>query len=157
MQWCICCTIMEPIMKTSPLIEQAEVLNLGQLRIHWSTGESLTVDLSGLTARYPNLGHLEYFRSFKVDDWKHALEWPDGLDLGADQLYHLSRQQAGLPTPVDFAEWMERNHLSLNAAAEALGMSRRMMAHYKVGSRPIPKHVWLACLGWEALRDRQAA
>ncbi len=144
-------------MKTPPLIDEAELLGVGQLRLRWNTGESLTVDLKGLAKRYPQLMRPEYFRAFVVDNWRHALEWPDGFDLGADQLYHLSRQQAGLPTPRDFAEWMKRNHLSLNTAAESLGMSRRMMAHYKVGSRPIPKHVWLACIGWETLQNQQAA
>jgi hypothetical protein len=27
--------------------------------------------------------------------------------------------------------------------------TRRMIAHYKTGSRPIPKTVLLACKGWE--------
>jgi hypothetical protein len=36
-------------------------------------------------------------------------------------------------------------------AAEAIGMTRRMIAYYKNGSRPIPKTVWLACLGYEVL------
>ena len=43
-----------------------------------------------------------------------------------------------------------RNQLSLSSAAEALGMTRRMIAHYRSGSRPIPKTVQLACVGWEA-------
>jgi len=28
-------------------------------------------------------------------------------------------------------------------------MTRRMIAHYRTGSRPIPKVVGLACKGWE--------
>ena len=35
------------------------------------------------------------------------------------------------------------------AAAEALGMTRRMIAHYRTGSRPIPKVVGLALRGFE--------
>ena len=43
-------------------------------------------------------------------------------------------------------------------AADAIGISRRMLNYYLAGSRPIPKTVWLACLGWAAQRkDRLAA
>ena len=51
---------------------------------------------------------------------------------------------------------MERNNLSLSRAAEAIGMTRRMIAYYKNGSRSIPKTVWLACIGYEVL-ERHAA
>jgi len=42
--------------------------------------------------------------------------------------------------------------LSLSVAAESLGMTRRMIAHYRTGSKPIPIVVGLACRGWEAKR-----
>ena len=77
--------------------------------------------------------------------------------MGADRLYELSRQQAGLPTASEFNDWMQRNGLSLASAAESLGMTRRMIAHYRTGSRPIPKVVGLACLGWESRERRRAA
>lgn len=51
-----------------------------------------------------------------------------------------------------FGDWMRRNGLSLTTAAAALGLSRRMIAYYKTAEKPIPRHVWLACLGWEAIR-----
>jgi len=35
-------------------------------------------------------------------------------------------------------------------------MTRRMIAHYRTGSRSIPKVVGLACKGWEAEHGRQA-
>ena len=46
---------------------------------------------------------------------------------------------------------------ALNAAADALDMTRRMIAHYRTGSRPIPRVVSLACEGWEVRRARHAA
>ncbi len=52
----------------------------------------------------------------------------------------------------EFAAWMDRNGLSLTTAAEALDMTRRMMAHYRTGSRPVPRVVALACIGWETER-----
>jgi len=70
--------------------------------------------------------------------------------------YSLGRQQAGLSTRADFAAWMERNRLSLSQAARAIGMTRRMIAYYKSGARPIPKTVWLGCIGYEALKHKAA-
>jgi len=60
-----------------------------------------------------------------------------------------AERQTGGPVG-KFNDWMRRNGLSLSAAAESLGMTRRMIAHYKTGSRPIPKTVLLALKGWEA-------
>ena len=45
--------------------------------------------------------------------------------------------------------WMHRNGLTLDSAAEALGISRRMLVYYRNGDKSIPKSIWLACLGWE--------
>jgi hypothetical protein len=50
---------------------------------------------------------------------------------------------------------MQRNHLSLTAAAQALGLTRRAIVYYHGGHRPIPKLVGLACKGWEAIRRRE--
>jgi hypothetical protein len=45
---------------------------------------------------------------------------------------------------------MRRNDLSLTTAAEALGLSRRMVSDYRTAQRPIPKPLWLARLGaWD--------
>lgn len=52
-----------------------------------------------------------------------------------------------------FFEWMRRNGLTLGTAAEALGMSKRMVTYYRMGRKRIPKHVWLACVGWELTRN----
>lgn len=60
----------------------------------------------------------------------------------------------GVPTARAFEAWMQRNGLSLASAAECLGMTRRMIAHYRTGSKPIPKVVGLACKGWEAQHAR---
>jgi predicted transcriptional regulator len=51
----------------------------------------------------------------------------------------------------DFRAWRERQGLSLTGAAQALGLSRRMVAYYESGERIIPKTVMLACKGveWE--------
>jgi hypothetical protein len=90
------------------------------------------------------------FAKVKVGDWGHSLEWPSGAEAGADSLWletlsALKRQDART-----FLEWRLRNGLSLSKAAEALGLSRRMVAYYSNAEKPVPKTVLLACLGWEA-------
>lgn len=133
-------------------IKAARITGPLAVEIDWSTGETLAANLDGwLLPPFEALNDTSIFAQMAVDDWGgHGLSWPDGLDLGADTLYSLCREQAGLPTPAAFDAWMQRNGLSLTTAAETLGMTRRMIAHYRTGSRPIPKVVGLACKGWEA-------
>jgi predicted transcriptional regulator len=48
-----------------------------------------------------------------------------------------------------FLEWRMRHALSLSKAADALGISRRMVAYYSNGEKRVPKPILLACRGWE--------
>lgn len=138
-------------MKTPPNISEARIVGAMEIEIDWSTGETLRANLAKCTAPpFDVLRDPVFFARMTKDDWGHGLDWPGGLDLGADMLYELCRQQAGLPTASEFNRWMQRNGLSLATAADTLGMTRRMIAHYRTGSRPIPKVVGLACKGWEA-------
>ena len=142
-------------MKNPPNIQAARVFGPGVIELSWSTGETLIVNLSDLPQRnaaFAKLTDPAFFARMERDDWGHGIGWPGGLDLGADRLYELCREQAGLPTASEFEAWMERNSLSLSSAAESLGMTRRMIAHYRTGSKPIPVVVGLACKGWETQR-----
>jgi len=142
-------------MRKVPFITAAKVTGVLNLVITWSTGETLACDLATTVKHHAALasfGDPAVFSQVAVEEWGHGLDWPDGLDLGADRLYQLCREQAGLLSPAGFDEWIKKNRLSLSTAAEALGMTRRMIAHYRSGSRPIPKTVQLACIGWEALK-----
>ncbi|MEW6218996.1 MAG: DUF2442 domain-containing protein [Thermodesulfobacteriota bacterium] len=147
-------------MSQSPLIMAVRTMGHLNLSIDWSTNETLAVDLAGLmagSAVLAPLGNDAFFAQVTVEEWGHGLDWPGGLDLGADLLYKLGREQAGLLSPSQFDRWMRENNLTLSTAAEALGMSRRMIAHYRTGSRPIPRVVQLACLGWEVAQRQRAA
>ena len=144
-------------MKNPPNIQAARVISPGLIELVWSTGETLNVNLADLPKRnkaFAKLADPDFFTKMELDEWGHGIGWPGGLDLGADRLYELSREQAGLPTASEFEAWMERNGLSLSVAAESLGMTRRMIAHYRTGSKPIPIVVGLACKGWEATHVR---
>ncbi|HBG04753.1 MAG: hypothetical protein A2075_19530 [Geobacteraceae bacterium GWC2_58_44] len=142
-------------MNKAPLITAAKVTGTLQLVITWSTGETLNCNLATTVHRHAAFAPFvdpAIFSQVAVEEWGHGLDWPGGLDMGADRLYQLCREQAGLFSAADFDGWMQKNQLSLSSAAEALGMTRRMIAHYRSGSRPIPKTVRLACIGWETLK-----
>jgi hypothetical protein len=140
----------------SPLINTVTVSGDHEVVVSWSTGENLSCNLANTIERHSAFASLKdpaVFRQVAIEEWGHGLDWADGIDMGADRLYQLCREQAGLLSPAAFDDWMKRNNLSLSSAAEALGMTRRMIAHYRSGSRPIPKTVQLACIGWEALKN----
>ena len=45
-------------------------------------------------------------------------------------------------------------HPVLSGAADALGISRRMVSYYRTAHKTIPRSIWLACLGWEVTRPK---
>jgi len=68
----------------------------------------------------------------------------------ASTLHRLALEQSGEVMPTrDFKQWMAKNNLSLSAAAVELGFTRRTITAYSSGAALIPKHVALACRGWE--------
>jgi hypothetical protein len=131
------------------------------LVVTWADGKTASVDLSGVIARHRALAPLEdpeQFGRVRVSEWGWGVEWDDALDFGADQLRRWAGEQAGEIMPAAaFRAWRQRNGLSLAAAAEALGLSRRMIAYYDNGTWPVPKTVMLACEGYDARRAKDAA
>lgn len=86
------------------------------------------------------------------------MAWGEEVELDADHLYRLARYQAGDSLPPDsFRAWRSRHGLSQRTAAEALGISDRMVKYYEDGSHLIPKTVMLACTGYDALHPGMAA
>src|SRR3546814_8466112 len=49
-----------------------------------------------------------------------------------------------------FLEWRLRHALSLSKAADALGVSRRLVAYSSNGEKQVPKPILLAYRGWDA-------
>jgi hypothetical protein len=139
-------------------IKSARIVGPLMIDIEWNTGETLRAGFAGwLKKPFDALHDQAVFGQMRVDEWGgHGLSWPEGLDIGADTLYALCREQAGLPTASAFDDWMRHNGLSLATAADALGMTRRMIAHYRTGSRPIPKVVGLACKGWASEKNHSS-
>ncbi|MCX7144090.1 MAG: helix-turn-helix transcriptional regulator [Proteobacteria bacterium] len=79
----------------------------------------------------------------------------DELDLGADNLRNLEAEQSGGIGHERMIEWMLRNDLTQQRAADAIGISRRMLNYYLSAEKPIPKTVWLACIGWEGSQTKR--
>jgi hypothetical protein len=131
------------------------------LIIEWRSGKQTKVDISEYleSPGYERLQEPAFFASVVADEWGHGVEWADGeVGIDADSLYRIGKEQAGIAFPVsEFNSWMERNGLSLSAAAKALGITRRTVMYYHGGHKPIPIYIRLACLGWEVLHAKNAA
>lgn len=129
------------------------------LRIRWINGAAFVVDLSrpvsGLKGLRP-LRNPDIFAKAKVGEGGHSVTWPGGLDMGADRLWEMSLEQNGRDDAAEFLRWRWRHGLSLSATAEALGLSRRMVAYYTSGDHAVPRTVLLACKGWELERQQAA-
>lgn len=125
------------------------------LRIEWDRGGESLVDLSrpiGKFRIYAPLRHSpELFRKVRVGEYGTDVAWSDAIDMSADLLWHLAQEQSGATMSAEeFKEWRERQRFTLDAAAKALGVSRRMVAYYEAGDRPIPRVVALATRALEA-------
>ena len=120
------------------------------LHVRWTAGGAVDIDLQDLLKK-PAFKSLRggTFRKAKVGDWGHSIEWPGGVELGADELWRRTLKADGRDDALEFLDWRMRHGLSLSAAAEALGLSRRMVAYYSSGSKAVPRTVLLACAGWE--------
>jgi hypothetical protein len=75
--------------------------------------------------------------------------WPGDLDVGADRLYELALEQNGHADAAEFIRWRWKHGLSLQGAADELGLSRRQVAYYASGEREVPRYILLALRGWE--------
>jgi len=131
------------------------------LRLSFADGASFDVDLAPVIRQYRALMPLAdaaLFEKARLDARGGYLIWiDDDLEMAADNLRHLAVEQAGGIGHERLLNWMHENGLTQARAAEAVGISRRMLNYYLSGAKPIPKTVWLACVGWvsEQKRPRQ--
>lgn len=137
-----------------PKLEAVEALAPYCLRTVWSTGETLDVDIEARLRRHIALKAIlepEVFASVRISEWGNSIEWFDE-EFGADNVYAWAKEQAKQVSHQMLDSWLVRNDLSLTTAAQALGISRRLISCYLTAKKSIPRQVWLACLGWEATR-----
>jgi DNA-binding transcriptional regulator YiaG len=126
------------------------------LRIRWDKGEESLVDVSGMIESFrvfePLRDSPELFRKVRVGEYGTDIVWTDEMDMAADTLWRLAQEQSGATlSPDAFKHWRERKAYTLDAAAAALGVSRRMIAYYEQGKKPIPRVVALATRALELL------
>lgn len=122
------------------------------LKVTFGDGATMNIDMNGIIAQYPVLSSLndpDLLKKAKVDESGRNVVWNDDIDLAGDNLRAEAVEQSGGISHERIWNWMHRNKLTLDSAAKALGISRRMLAYYRNGEKSIPKHIWLACLGWE--------
>jgi hypothetical protein len=130
------------------------------LTVAFMNGKTFTLDLRDFVHRLKGLRPLRdavVFARADVGEGGFSLVWPGDLDVGADRLYEMALEQNGRADAVAFIRWRWRNKLSLSGAAEALGVSRRMVAYYESGEQEVPRTVLLALKGWEAERHHAVA
>jgi DNA-binding XRE family transcriptional regulator len=119
------------------------------LRVRWDNGDESLIDVSGMVQSYrlyePLRRSTELFRQVRLGEHGADVVWTDQIDMAADTLWRLAQEQAGETMTADaFRHWRERKAYTLDEAARALGLSRRMVAYYEKGDRPIPRVVALA-------------
>src|SRR5579872_2171316 len=137
---------------TMRTIEGVKAIGPAQLRLRWSDGAEVELDLSAWleTPGFARLRDHAMFAAVKVGDWGHSLEWSNGAEASADSLWLETLAASKRADARAFLEWRLKNGLSLTKAAEALGLSRRMVAYYSNAEKPVPRTVLLACRGWDA-------
>lgn len=142
--------------KTLPRIISAEPGDAGlTLKIKWDHGGETNVDVSSLVDAYRIYSPLrqdpELFQQVRVGEYGTDIVWPKDIDISADSLWRLAREQSGATMTAEaFRQWRQRHSYTLDQAAQALGLSRRIVAYYENGKRPIPRIVALATRALEA-------
>lgn len=123
------------------------------LRIRWDRGDESVVDVSGLieTFRvYEPLRHSrELFRQARPGEHGTDVVWNGEIDMAALTLGGWRRNNRGSPCRP------RRSGIGANATPirskprRALGVSRRTIAYYEQGAKPVPRVVALAARALE--------
>lgn len=117
------------------------------VEVAWKGDKGLSiVDLSSAIFTYklyrPLRDDPELFRTVHTAANGSAIAWGNGeLDMSAALVEQLAAETM---QPSDFAAFLRRNNLSLDAAAAQLGISRRLVAYY-ASERQVPRYIALAC------------
>lgn len=141
-----------------PRIGGLHVIDSGSVRINWvegrRAGRTEAIDLSPLIDNFkfyePLRRNKQLFATAHLIEGGNAIAWgdDDSIDMSATSIERLAEEAM---TADDFAAFLERNELTHQGAASALGRSRRQIEYYlSIGL--IPRVIALACFGYEARR-----
>ena len=138
--------------ETTRTITAAKAKTPDTVSLRWSDGTRVDIDVSQIrrSRSFRALRDPDEFARAGVGEWGHSVVWPSGVELSAETLWLETLSATGHDDTRTFLEWRLRHGLSLTKAAEALGVSRRMVAYYSNGEKPVPRPILLACKGWEA-------
>jgi DNA-binding transcriptional regulator YiaG len=142
--------------KTIPRIEAVEPgARPLTLHIRWAHGDESLVDLSGLIGAFrvftPLRSNPALFATVKVGEYGTHIAWNDDIDMAASSLWRLAQEQSGATMSAEaFRQWREGHAFTLETAARALGVSRRMLTYYEQGQKPVPRTIALATRGLDA-------
>jgi DNA-binding XRE family transcriptional regulator len=136
--------------KTIPRISAVRASKKAKtLELTWSNGLVTPVNVSSLIKTFkifePLSKNTGLFAKVQLGDLGTDVIWNSDIDISADTLWRLAQEQLGITmSPEAFKSWRVKNDYTLASAADALGLSRRMVAYYENGAKPVPKVVALA-------------
>lgn len=142
----------------APMVLKVNAIGPGLLLIEWLSGETLQTDISEQIKRFKLLHPLrdaERFAKVAPGLWGHSVTWGDDVDMGADMLYELGRQQGGIIRPTGFNPLLDidPDQLRLDLepggrlhwadlgedAKRALGIMENALVHWEQHKRPQPE------------------
>ena len=142
-------------------LTSAKALADSRLQLAFADGARFVVDLKDWiksAKAFRPLRDPALFLTAKLGASGRTVDFCAGdIDLAGDNLRNLAIEQAGGVGHERIWNWMHNNKLTIDQAAEVLGISRRMLIYYRNGEKVIPRHIWLACVGWETLQEHGAA
>jgi hypothetical protein len=136
------------------------------IKVTWSKGprarRTETVDLSPLVRSFkfyrPLRNNHSLFKTVHLIEDGRAIAWgdDDDIDMAATSIERLAEEAL---TSDEFRQFLDQQGLTQEAAAALLGYSRRQIAHYLAGDKPIPRVFALACraLAMRGFADRNSA
>lgn len=139
-------------------LTEISALDSFRLRLNYVDGSAWEVDLTERIETSPLLAPLKdpaLFAQAHIGLGGWSVDWiEDELDLASDNLRNLAVEQAGGIGHERIWHWLARTKQDLAQGAKTLGITPRMLARYRDGKSAIPRYIWLACLGWEAVRPQ---
>ena len=144
-----------------PRLKAVQPRSGATLELIFTNGQHFTLDMTDALKAYPGLAPLSKRQAFEgvvLGDGGWSVEWPAlDIQIGADTLLldALAQNAPDENTRV-FIRWRLRHRMTLDQAAEALGVSARSISRYSSGREAVPRTLALACLGWESLEQKAA-
>lgn len=105
-----------------------------RLALHFADGHAFDRDLGEVIGKHPMLARLKdpaVFAQVEPDEWNRGIVFAgdDDLSLASNNLRAMAIEQSGEFSHQQLLAWMNHHRMTLDAAEEALDISRRMLAY----------------------------